>query len=263
MKDKEPRPAPERPAPYPMEEALEEAFSTQPHDDLPPASTTASRGSTALGRQQQATEVKGDEDNRDSGSGHSASTRPAVRLHIEAAAGEFPAHARAQATVPPETLHARLAELPPWQAKYVLALMENGGIVGLAAARIGVSRRSVENYQAESPAFAKACAEAVEHSTDLVEAATLRGATVGDTAPVYQQGMLVGYKRVRSDKAAEIMLKIRGRLKDEQQVNLAIAGKVEHVHSAVVTDHVRRLASGIFGQSSALEIEAEAVPVPG
>ena len=144
---------------------------------------------------------------------------------------------------PPESVAERLAGLPQWQARYVLALMELGGVIGLAATRCKVSRQSVEKAMHASPDFAGACAEAVAHSTELVEAAAFRGATVGDLTPIYQGGLLVGYKRVRNVKDAELMLKIRGRLREETEVRHT--GKVEMVQPAdmpaVLADTMKRL----------------------
>ena len=129
---------------------------------------------------------------------------------------------------PPESVAERLAGLPQWQARYVLALMECGGIEGLACGRCNISRRSVARAQYASSDFIAACAEAVEHSTDLVEAASYRGATVGDLQPIYQGGLLVGYKRVRSVKDTELILKMRGRLRDAEQEPIR-RGKVQLV----------------------------------
>ena len=159
-------------------------------------------------------------------------------------------------TIPPESLTQRLRHLAQWQARYVLALREYGGIVALACRKVSVSRDSVSRALRESPEFAAACAEAVEDSTDLIEAAAFRGATVGDTQPIYQGGQLVGYRRVRSVKDAEIMLKIRGRLRDEMEVTNIQAGSVEVVHKheakALVSDVMNRLFAA--GPAAAIDV---------
>ena len=162
------------------------------------------------------------------------------------------------ADAPPESVARRLERLPPWQAQYVLALMECGGIEGLACGRGNVSRRSVEKAQKASTAFAAACAEAVEHSTDLAEAACFRGATVGDLQPVCQGGLLVGYKRVRSAKDAELILKVRNRLNAEQGVSNRGGEKVEQVAPEAVPGIVAAVAARLFAarQGRAITIDA-------
>lgn len=113
----------------------------------------------------------------------------------------------------PQSLSDRLQVLHPWQARYVLALMELGGNMALACQRCSVSRASV-NAALASPnsEFSMACHDALDHSTDLMEAAIYRGGSIGDTQPVYQKGLIVGYKRVRNTKDAELLMRLRGRL---------------------------------------------------
>lgn len=165
----------------------------------------------------------------------------------------------AQASDAPRTVMEDLADLPQWQAKYVLHLMEKGGVIALACMASNVSRRSVEDWQARSPAFARACASAVESATDLLEAAGFRGATIGDLQPVYQQGELVGTKRVRSSKDLEIMLKLRGRLKEESG-NTTVTNnlRVSLVPDQALADRLASVSDAIFGKVTV--IEAETVP---
>lgn len=164
----------------------------------------------------------------------------------------------------PESLYDKLRILPRWQQNYVLALRELGGIVGLACARVGVSRTSVDKFRAKSLAFQSAIDEAIEFSTDLVEAAVMKGATVGDVRPVYQGKELVGHMRVRSTKDAEMVLKLRKRLVNESAGALAVTSRVEITVSEDVTNRVAALGRRLFGANAPV-IEAEVItpdPVP-
>lgn len=217
----------EKPRPYALDEALDGAYAPTPQE----AAATWQPKTNSLDRESQVIEGRN-------------------RLEVFAPACE--------GDVIPEDLDTQLSKLPPWQARYALALRQYGGITHLACRVAKVSRETVEKHQEGSPEFAKACADAVEDSTDLVEAASFRGATVGDLQPVYQQGQLVGYKRVRNVKDAEIMLKLRGRLKEESEITLKQTGKVEVVHSAQVAQRVASVAEKLFGGKVAV-IDAESV----
>lgn len=173
-----------------------------------------------------------------------------------------PAHAsQGLRDLPPDTVEARLASLAPWQAGYVLALMETGGVMGMACVKRRVSRQSVEKSMKADPEFAAACAEAVAHSTDLVEAAVIRGATIGDLAPVYQGGRLVGYKRVRNTKDAELALTIRGRMPD-QQVNVTHGGRVAILDEGQMAERLAEVARLLHGQPVMRAIEGKVVSEP-
>jgi hypothetical protein len=80
-------------------------------------------------------------------------------------------------------------------------------------------------------------------------------------APVHQAGMLVGYKRVRDTKAAELIFKRQGLMAPEQ-VSVTQSGKVEVVHSGNIAARVASVASKLFGGSAPV-LEAEVVePAP-
>lgn len=139
----------------------------------------------------------------------------------------------------PQTLADRLAPLPRWQRHFVVALMECGGSIGVACNSANVSMQSVSKYRLESAEFDLACAEAIDYANDLMEAAGFRGATVGNLSPIFQGGVLVGHKRVRSPKDLETMLKVRGRLKDEpKQLGPSHTMRVEIVSAAEVPQRV-------------------------
>lgn len=253
-------PQPERPAPYPLDLAMEAAYAPPPGTNLPaPPATDESwmdDGATA-------TEQDGDS-NRDGSGEAGAATGTAAAGTVatatalvtgDAAIASSP-HARTPARdQPPETVAERLRGLPQWQARYVLALMECGGVMGLACLKVNVSRQSVEAALAKSADFARAAAEAVEHSTDLVEAAVMRGASIGDLAPVYQGGLLVGYKRVRNTKDAELALKLRGRLKEETTVRHV--GKVEIVSNDRLGGVLAEVTARLFAARQGAVIDAE------
>lgn len=195
------KPSAELPYQFPLDEAMEEAFSPLVDE------VDVQKAAEAL----QAGLVNGD-------TSLSEDARPCTREAISVIAP-----LRDQ---PPETVAQRLASLQPWKARFVLQLMECGGVMGLAATKTNVSLKSVEEHLKVDTDFAKACAEAVAHSTDLVEAAVMRGATIGDLGPVYQGGRLVGYKRTRNTKDAELALTIRGRMPD-QKLQVNHTGRVE------------------------------------
>jgi hypothetical protein len=222
----------EKPQPYALDDALESAYAPTPDE----AAATWQPKREALDQSEAVGQVI---------EGHN----PAQAVACAPARDE---------QLPDEELDAILLKLKPWQAKYVLSLRQYGGIIRLACRVAGVSRETVEKHQESSPEFAKACADAVEDSTDLVEAASFRGATVGDLQPVYQQGQLVGYKRVRNVKDAEIMLKLRGRLKEESEITVKQTGKVEVVHSAQIAQRVASVAGKLFGGSGPV-LDAESV----
>jgi hypothetical protein len=215
-----------KPPPYPLDEALEDAYEPDPlndekadiiskcQPDHPPQPAEHEQHpegirERATANQEQPTVA----DIREPEHGQSAEHPEQQQAEPLAIAGYAPASSEPLARArPPESLGDQLQRLPQWQARYVLALMEYGGVIALACRKVNVSRQSVENAQAASPEFARASADAVAHATDLVEAAVFRGATIGDTAPVYQGGLLVGYKRVRNTKDAELLLKLRGKI---------------------------------------------------
>ncbi len=152
----------------------------------------------------------------------------------------------------PQTLAEKLQVLPPWQARYVLALMELGGNIALACQRCSVSRASV-NAALASPnsEFAMACHDATDHSTDLMEAAIYRGGSIGDVQPVYQKGLIVGYKRVRNTTDAELLMRLRGRLTDEGPAGSAKPGTRPPVAASQVPEIVAATLATLFAARAA------------
>lgn len=92
-----------------------------------------------------------------------------------------------------------------WMLKYCMA-MATLGTHGAAILRARISTDTVDRHKESCPAFAKAVKEAQAIAHDGLEAGLTISATVGDMEPIYQSGCLVGYKRVKSVKAAELLL---------------------------------------------------------
>lgn len=119
----------------------------------------------------------------------------------------------------------------------------------------------MERALKKSAAFASACAAAVAHSTDLVLAACYRGATIGDLEPIWQGQVLVGYKRRRSTKDAEIVLRVRGILQSTGRASERVTGvpnvatvPVEQVGS-IVGNVLRALTAGHRGRPAPVDAE--------
>lgn len=125
---------------------------------------------------------------------------------------------------------AELMQMPKWQRRFVLGLRQFG-VVLLAAKEANVSRATVDRYRKSSPEFDQACAHALKDSLDAVEAATIQSATVGDVQPVFQGGLLVGHKRMKNPKAAELLFKKAGYLEDKP-ASVTDALKVDAVTDA-------------------------------
>lgn len=114
----------------------------------------------------------------------------------------------------PPARDSELLRLPAWMRRYVLGI-RTFGVTLLAAQHANVSRRFVDDSRKASPEFDEACRNAERDALDAVEAATIQSATVGDVQPVFQGGSLVGYKRMKNPKAAELLFKKAGYLEDK------------------------------------------------
>lgn len=74
---------------------------------------------------------------------------------------------------------------------------------------VEISRQTFFNWKKSDPDFQAAWNDAWDDGADLVEDEALRRAVEGVEEPVYQGGVLVGRKRVYSDKLMERMLEAR------------------------------------------------------
>ncbi len=256
--DQEPREPAPRPQPYPLDEALEQAYAPDHSDEQVQGWTIPHVGHTddreaedsraqTTGAYAQA-ETHGEDAQRESDA-------PALVTgdSVDISLGD--AHA---CEIEPQTLQQTLSGLPEWQVRYVLHLMDLGGVIALACRRTNVSRQSVEEAQAASPAFLRACVMAVQDSTDLVEGAIFRGATIGDLEPVYQGGLLVGHKRKRNTKDAELFLRLRGRLQEGNETAKGVASAIHATAEALpgaVAGVLERLYSSNRGRPQVIEAE--------
>lgn len=93
-----------------------------------------------------------------------------------------------------------------WMLVYVVSLATTG-VPSFAEQKSGVHRGLVGHWKAKEPLFAEACIEAMEAANDLLEGALRVSAVVGDPEPIYQQGKLVGWRRRKDSKAADILLR--------------------------------------------------------
>lgn len=237
---KTPEPIPSPPL-YPIEEALLSAFSLDPQLQEQPASagdrkpnildpddwledkrdSAAARPATGDQREEQ----NGNQSRPSDPSGDQRDQRD-QRLHVpepspesvvarprDIVDAELAAEARTSSPHP-DSRDAELMRLPVWQRRYVLGL-RIFGVNALAAQYANVSNTTVDKYKRESPLFAEACRHAMQDNYDGVVAATIQSATVGDVEPVFQAGLLVGHRRRKNVKAAELLMKKAGDLEDK------------------------------------------------
>lgn len=140
------------------------------------------------------------------------------------------------------------AELPEqWMLRYVLNLQQYG-VAAVACRRCGVSKRIVDDHANRVPAFKRAIAEAMETANDAIEAALRISAITGDLEPVYQGGCLVGYKRRKDVRAAELLLKAERPAKYRQDYEAPRTDRVilssEEAVAAIVAAVMPKLVQG-------------------
>lgn len=103
------------------------------------------------------------------------------------------------------------------------------GVIGVAAEAVGMTRDGIQYHLANDDEFAARVDAARQLSTDRLEAEVLRRATEGVEDPVYQQGRLVGHRRVFSDNLA--MMALKGRRPDTygDKSKVEVAGEIKHL----------------------------------
>lgn len=223
------------PPPYPLDQAIAAAHcDTEAGDDW----------------------IDGDSGDSAVAAGSSAADGQQAALVSEGNTLERRSGAPAPDTEPPPTLAQQLLGLPQWQVRVVAALMECGGNVALASRQAGVGRDAVARFRATSQQFDRACRDATDHACDLVEASLFRGATIGDLTPVFQGGILAGWKRVRSDKAAELFMTLQGRMQEKQQGVATVSLPIEAV-PAMVAEAMTRLYAARQQQGRTLDVGAQ------
>ncbi len=96
--------------------------------------------------------------------------------------------------------------MPKWRARFLEALASSGNV--LVACRVsGAKRATVYRYKDRFPAFRRAWDEAVEESTDALEAEARRRASKGVDKPIYYKGEKIDTVKEYSDTLLIFLLK--------------------------------------------------------
>lgn len=121
----------------------------------------------------------------------------------------------------------RRAQRTPEKDETFLEQLRRGTSVSGAAIAAGYSRTSVYEWRQEDEAFAKAWEDAWETGADVFEDEATRRAVHGVDKPVFYQGVECGTVREYSDSL--MALKLKGRRPEvyRDNVNMAVAGKLE------------------------------------
>lgn len=98
-------------------------------------------------------------------------------------------------------------KLTPEKQKEFLELFSKSGNCALSARTIGVTRNAIWYLRERDETFDEGYKEAEAIALGLLEEEARRRALEGVDRPVYQQGNLVGYEKVYSDRMLEILLK--------------------------------------------------------
>jgi hypothetical protein len=102
---------------------------------------------------------------------------------------------------------ARAARTAKLKARFLEVYSEIGA-AKKAAKRIGICTSTPWQWRAEDPAFAAAWEEIRDRQTEDVEA-TLYELAVGIDVPVHHQGVVIGNRKLTSDRAALALLRAR------------------------------------------------------
>lgn len=93
-----------------------------------------------------------------------------------------------------------------WRPAFLKSMAKLGNVTkACRAAKVGRST-AYDMYLSDAD-FAQAWDEALEEATDLLEAEARRRAEQGVRTPIYQGGLLVGYKQMYSDGLMQMLLK--------------------------------------------------------
>lgn len=98
------------------------------------------------------------------------------------------------------------ANYSQWQRKFLSLLPMYAGVISIACRVAGVSTTTVEVYRKKCPVFSADIDKARADAVDVVEAALIVSATVGDKKPLLAAGEIVGYERRKSVPAALAVL---------------------------------------------------------
>ena len=120
----------------------------------------------------------------------------------------------------------RTGETAAAKARFIDALAASG--VVLAAVRAaGVARSVVYEWRAQDEAFRAAWLDALDDSSDLLEAEAVRRAARGTQRPVFYKGEQVGAVTEYSDTLLMFLLKARRPDRFRDNVNVTHAGRVD------------------------------------
>jgi hypothetical protein len=120
-----------------------------------------------------------------------------------------------------------------WRPAFLKSIAKLGNVTrACKAAKIGRST-AYDMYESD-PVFAKGWEEALEEAVDLLELEARRRAEKGVRTPIYQGGLLVGYKQVYSDTLLLTLLKANRpeKFKDFSAVDHTTNGK-EMYHTGI------------------------------
>jgi hypothetical protein len=108
----------------------------------------------------------------------------------------------------------------PRRREIILAWLAAGWSRGRACDEAGVHVRTFTRWREDDPAFNEVVKDAIERGTDLIEDAAKFRATQGIAEPVYQGGLLVGYKLAVSDSLMQMLLGGRRAMYNKRQLEL-------------------------------------------
>ena len=128
----------------------------------------------------------------------------------------------------------------PWQWRFLSNLRQMSGVITLACRTSAVSLATVARYRERCKYFDRAVRDAMEGAIDRVEAALKVSATVGDIKPIYQGGILVGWERRKSDRAAEMLLRAK-RPNEYRPESAQVSVQIDLPPQQLIGDAMKRL----------------------
>lgn len=147
------------------------------------------------------------------------------------------------------------------KARYLASLAQWPDFA-MAAASGGFSARSFELLRAREPEFDAAAKAAARSSVPKVEHAARLRAFEGTLDPIVQNGQVVAYRRVFSDRLAELTLRKLDPEGYSEKLMVAgqVNGTVHHVHH--LSPALESLAGKMLGIGSGQVVDAVPLPAP-
>jgi hypothetical protein len=125
---------------------------------------------------------------------------------LKAAANRTQPDTSAGVKKPSAKKERRATKTVDWRPAFLKSMKKLGNVTrACTAAKIGRST-AYDMYESNAD-FAKDWDEALEEATDLLELEARRRAEKGVRTPIYQGGLLVGYKQMYSDGLMQVLLK--------------------------------------------------------